>query len=37
MSISKKSLFLGVYERHNKFRYIIIKGVQGKNKNIQDL
>ena len=36
-AFSKKSLFLGVYERHNKFRYIIKKGVQGKNKNIQDL
>ena len=35
--ITKKNLFLQVYEQRDKFRYIIKKGVQGKNKVIRDL
>ena len=33
----KKGLFLRVYERRDKFRYVIKKGAQGKCKNIRDL
>ena len=35
--ITKKNLFLQVYEQRDKFRYVIKKGVQGKNKVIRDL
>ena len=35
--LSKEKLFLRVYEQHNKFRYVIEKGVQGKNEVIQEL
>ena len=35
--ITKKKKFLQVYEQRDKFRYVIKKGVQGKNKVIRDL
>ena len=35
--ITKKNLFLQVYEQRDKFRYVIKKGAQGKNKVIRDL
>ena len=33
----KKGFFLRVYEERDKFRYIIEKGVKGKNKIVRDL
>ena len=36
--LSKKNLFLCVYEQRDKFRYYVIKkGVQGKNNVMRDL
>ena len=35
--LEKKDLFLRVYERRDKFRYLIKKGVHGKNKVIRGL
>ena len=36
-NFDEKKLFLRVYEQRDKFRYVIKKGVQGKNKIIRDL
>ena len=36
-NFNEKKLFLRVYEQRDKFRYVIKKGVQGKNKIIRDL
>ena len=35
--LEMKGLFLSVYERRDKFRYVIKKGTQGKNNIIRDL
>ena len=36
-NFDEKKLFLRVYEQRNKCRYVIKKGVLGKNKIIPDL
>ena len=35
--LEEKRLFLRVYERRDKFRFLIKKGVSGKNKIVRDL
>ena len=35
--IEEKGLFLRIYERRDKFRFLIKKGVSGKNKVLRDL
>lgn len=37
MIFLQKNLFLRVQEQHDKFRFIIKKGAQGKNNVIRDL